>query len=111
MDFNTYEEKAAQTAINGNHDPMLILAGLTLGITGEAGELAEKVKKLIFYENAELTPEKRDAIMHEMGDVLWYLSQLSRTLRIPFDDVAEANIKKLADRAARGVLKSEGDSR
>lgn len=82
-----------------------------MGLAGETGELIEKVKKVIRNDKSVLTSEKRELIKLEIGDVLWYLSQLARTMDISFGDAAEANIKKLADRAERDVIKSEGDTR
>ncbi len=111
MDFNEYQALASRTANFEGKQKEYELLYLTLGIAGEAGEIAEKVKKLIRNDDGALSDEKREDLKREIGDVLWYLSQLARTLAIPFDDVARANIEKLADRAKRGVIKSKGDSR
>ncbi len=111
MDFKEYEKQAAATAHFTDKQQEYILAYLALGVAGEAGEVAEKIKKILRNDNGVVSPEKRDAVKSEVGDVLWYLSQLSRALGFSFDEAAETNLAKLADRAARGVIKSEGDNR
>jgi NTP pyrophosphatase (non-canonical NTP hydrolase) len=86
-----------------------------LGIGGEAGEVVDKIKKLWrnrgVTDGALLTLEERLAVLHELGDVLWYIAALAAELGASLDDVASLNIKKLEDRAQRGVIKSEGDTR
>lgn len=111
MELNEYQEKASKTAQWENDSDQYLLAYLGLGIVGEAGEVAEKIKKVMRNDKGVLTDKKKDALKHELGDVLWYLSQLARVLDIPFEEVAQANIDKLADRHKRGVIRSEGDNR
>lgn len=114
MDLNEYQEQASHTAsfegmeVDKTLHPLLYV---TLGLTGEAGEVAEKVKKMLRNDNGVLSEEKRIAIKHELGDVLWYISQAARLLDFSLSDIAQANIDKLKDRRARGVIKSEGDNR
>lgn len=84
---------------------------LALGICGESGEIAEKIKKMIRNDEGIITDETRELLKLEIGDVLWYLSQLSRVLGFTFDEAAQANITKIMDRRARGVIKSSGDTR
>lgn len=111
MEFNEYQEKAARTATFQDKLKEYKLMYVCLGLAGETGELIEKIKKVIRNEDGVISEEKREGIKYELGDILWYLSQIARTCDISLDDVAEGNIKKLADRAARGVIKSEGDTR
>ncbi len=111
MEFDDYQKLASRTALYNSDDPIYILMYVCLGLVGEAGETIEKVKKIVRNDRGAITDEKRDDLKKELGDVLWYLSELARALGIDLNDVAEANIKKLADRNARGVLKSEGDNR
>ncbi len=111
MDFDEYEKLASRTATFDGSQKEYALLYLGLGVTGEAGEIAEKIKKIARNDNGVVSDEKREALKQEIGDVLWYLSQLSRHLGIPFSDAAKANIQKTADRAARGVIKSSGDNR
>ncbi len=113
MDFNEYQRLATQTSIlpNDEKHPHYALMYFCLGLAGETGEVIEKVKKVIRNHHGEIPEDKKDLIKHEIGDVLWYLSQTARMCGIMLDDAASANIEKLQDRAARGVIKSEGDSR
>lgn len=111
MDFTEYQALATRTAQFNQPDKTYILMYLCLGLAGESGEVVEKIKHIIRDQKGEVLEEKRELVKKELGDVLWYLSQLARELEISFDDVASANIKKLADRAERNVIKSEGDTR
>ncbi len=110
MDFNEYQKQASTTARfeNLNVDPIIYLA---LGLAGESGEVVEKIKKIVRNDGGEISDEKREAIKLELGDVLWYVSQMADVLGIPFEEVAKANIDKLASRMDRGVICSEGDNR
>lgn len=83
----------------------------TLGLAGEAGEVAEKIKKILRDKSGAVSDEARIEIKKELGDVLWYLTQLSSELGIALDDVADGNLKKLHDRMERGVLSGSGDNR
>lgn len=111
MTFDDYQERASTTLTLDETKELNLIAYLTLGLVGESGEIAEKVKKIIRNEAADFSKLDRDDIKRELGDVLWYLSTLSRTLGISFEDVADTNLKKLADRKARGVIASTGDNR
>lgn len=111
MDFDEYEKLASRTAVFDDSQRTLRLYDLGLGIAGEAGELAEKLKKLIRDDGGTMTDERREALKKEIGDVLWYLSQLSSALNLPFSEVAQANIDKLWKRYQDGVIKGSGDNR
>jgi len=112
MNFNEYQKKASQTAIfNSLGSDVMKIAYLALGITGESGEVAEKIKKILRDNNGNVTEEKKEEIIKEMGDVLWYLSQLSQELGIDFDYVAQVNIEKLQSRMQRNQIKGDGDNR
>ena len=103
MDFKEYQELAAKTAIYPKEHKIIYPA---LGLSGESGEVAEKVKKFIRDGNLD-----RNALAKELGDVLWYISALARDLEIDLDDVAKLNIEKLQSRAERGTLRGSGDNR
>lgn len=103
MNFKEYQELAATTAIYPEEYRIVYPA---LGLAGESGEVAEKVKKYIRDGNLD-----RDLLAKELGDVLWYVSALSRDLGIDLEDVASRNIEKLRSRAERGTLRGSGDSR
>jgi NTP pyrophosphatase (non-canonical NTP hydrolase) len=108
MTFNDYQAAAHSTAQYPQEQALYYLG---LGLTGEAGEVAEKLKKLLRNNGGEVTPEFVTEIKKELGDVLWYIAELATTLGLTLDDVAETNVAKLRDRAERGVLKSTGDNR
>jgi len=61
--------------------------------------------------NGELAPEDVSALVFELGDVLWYVARLAMELGVSLDDVAQLNLEKLSDRAARGVIGGSGDHR
>ncbi len=113
MELNDYQKKARTTAMYPRIGNNFIYPAL--GLAGETGEVVEKIKKLMRNDGVEtpdkLIPEKRDEIVKEMGDVLWYLSQLASEIGVDFSTVAEKNLEKLASRMDRDVIKSEGDNR
>lgn len=108
MDLSEYQKLALRTA---NLDRDNELYHLVLGLVGESGEIAEKVKKLIRdHESDESKLDKQD-IAKELGDVLWYLAVLAEYLGCDLSEIAKNNIKKLASRQERGVLSGSGDDR
>ena len=82
-----------------------------LGLCGEAGEVAEKVKKTIRDDGGVLSDQRREALARELGDVLWYLSQLATEADLDLETIAEDNLEKLLSRQERGVLRGSGDNR
>lgn len=114
MQLNEYQLQAMNYAI---YPEQARVSYPLLGLVNEAGEVAGKFKKLMrdesshFTEEGVMKQETRDAIVSELGDVLWYLSTLCTDLGVKLDDVANANITKLTDRAARGVIGGSGDTR
>jgi len=101
MEFDDYQEKTGRTAVYPEEEAISYLA---LGLNGEAGEVAEKIKKSI-RDDKELDLEK------ELGDVLWYLVRLADELGHDFSDIAETNLDKLEDRKERDRIHGEGDNR
>jgi NTP pyrophosphatase (non-canonical NTP hydrolase) len=83
----------------------------TLGLANEAGEVAGKVKKIFRDKGGVIGEAEREALKSELGDVLWYLTQICTELGLTLGEVAEANLNKLASRQARGTLGGEGDGR
>lgn len=82
-----------------------------LGLTGEAGEVAEKFKKAIRDKAGKITTEDKKEIAKELGDCLWYLATLARYLNLSFSEVAQMNIDKLQSRLERNQLRGSGDNR
>lgn len=111
MEFDDYQEKTNVTATFTGKQAEHELMYLTLGTCGEVGEIAEKVKKIIRNDDGVISDEKRELLKLEVGDVLWYLAQLSRVLGFSLEGAAQANLVKIMDRRARGVIKSSGDTR
>jgi len=103
MGLNAYQKAAANTAIYKAEHSILYPA---LGLAGEAGEVANKVKKMLRDGDFD-----RQAISAEIGDVLWYIAALSRDLNINMHDLAMNNLEKLYGRKARGTLQGSGDKR
>lgn len=106
--FDIYQDKANETAIYPVKDAFPYLA---LGLTGEAGEVAEKIKKIIRDKNGSIGMADRDAIAKELGDVLWYIANFASELNYNLSDIAAMNLAKLASRKERDVLKGSGDYR
>jgi NTP pyrophosphatase (non-canonical NTP hydrolase) len=109
MTFNEYQAAARQTAQYPDLGRNLTYPAL--GLAGETGEVAERVKKLIRDDGGVLTPERRELLKAELGDVLWYVAALCWELDLPMDEVAEHNVRKLRDRKARNVISGDGDHR
>lgn len=82
-----------------------------LGLVGEAGEAADKVKKIIRDKGGYASAEDKAAIAKELGDVLWYVANVARYLGFSLSDVASGNLEKLSSRKARGKLNGAGDER
>jgi len=82
-----------------------------LGLVGEAGELADKYKKIIRDKGSVISDADNAELVKELGDVLWYVATLARYLGTTLDDVASLNVAKLTDRQQRNLIKGEGDNR
>ena len=108
MTLNEYQVEAASTA--KYPEGMKILYPV-LGLCGETGEVAEKVKKVFRDKNGEFSLETKEEIKKELGDVLWYLSATARDLGCTLEEVAEMNLAKLRSRQERGVIHGNGDNR
>ena len=108
MDFNSYQRMAKTTAIYPATHKILYPA---LGLAGEAGEVANKVKKLIRDGTSSLPKEWKEQIGSEIGDCLWYCAVLADDLGISLGRIAAQNEKKLAKRKREGMISGSGDSR
>lgn len=110
MTFDEYQKRAITTALFTG-DEFMDLLHWTLGVGGEAGEITEKIKKIVRDKHGEINETDREDLMKEVGDVLWYLAVLARHLGYSFDEVAETNLAKLKSRQVRGKLSGKGDNR
>lgn len=110
MEMFDYQKYTNRTATYPKDTQMAALTYTALGCAGEAGELANKVKKIIRGDHT-LTDNVRDAILNEVGDVLWYLAQICETLDAGLGQVAINNLKKLEKRMQENKIMGEGDYR
>lgn len=101
--FDYYQNAASDTAIYKTEHQVLYPA---LGLAAEAGEVANKVKKILRDGKFD-----REGIADEIGDCLWYIAALCRDLNVDMGEVAKNNLDKLQDRKKRGKLKGNGDKR
>lgn len=109
LTLDSYQDFTGITAVYPRENA---IEYVTLGLCGESGEIANKVKKVLRKDNIEgLTHERREAIIDEMGDVLWYLARLASELAVPLSDVARRNMDKLTQRKMQGFIKGDGDDR
>jgi len=109
MDFATYQRRSKETARYPDVGANPIYP--TLGLCGEAGEVADKVKKVLRDQAGEFDAVSLEGLRLELGDVLWYVSQLASELGFSLEEIAEANLAKLASRVARDVIAGSGDRR
>jgi NTP pyrophosphatase (non-canonical NTP hydrolase) len=109
MRLSEYQALSRATAVYPDAGDNLLYP--TLGLCGEAGEVAEKVKKMIRDDGGVLSGERRAALAKELGDVLWYVAQLATEAGLDLGEVAEANLAKLRSRQERAVLQGSGDDR
>ena len=113
--FDEYQATARETRRYQRATSAEALSYTALGLSGEAGEVADKVKKLLrdtrLLHGDPISEERRAAILAELGDCLWYVSMLADELNAKLSTVVQLNIAKLCDRAIRGKLHGDGDSR
>lgn len=108
LTFEEYQNKAITTKI---YPEGLAIPYVTLGLMGEAGEVAEKIKKIIRDKNGVINDEDKILLSKEIGDVLWYCAALADELGLRICDVAQQNIDKLEKRKLEGKLSGSGDNR
>lgn len=115
MTFDEYQKLAQRTDILGDGKPKdanhPAYVAKILGLVGEAGEVAEKYKKIIRDQEGILTKDDVTNITKELGDVIWYAAMLAKYMDQPFETVAQTNIDKLQARKKRGTLQGKGDNR
>lgn len=111
MTFDEFQARASATAVYPASTGLMYCA---LGLAGEAGEVANKVKKIArgdYNGKPDEAERVRQEIVKELGDVLWYVAMVATECDTALGDVARMNVEKLAARAARGTLQGEGDNR
>ena len=113
MDLDGYQAKAAYYDLFSlNSDPKTVnFNEKILGLTGEAGEVADKFKKILRDKNGKIDEVNKFEIQKELGDTLWYLASIARYLNIPLSEVAKSNLDKLENRKQRNQLHGSGDNR
>jgi NTP pyrophosphatase (non-canonical NTP hydrolase) len=109
MNFKDYQEKSKKTAIYPNKGENYIYP--VLGLSGEAGEVSEKFKKIIRDKESHISKADKEEIEKELGDVLWYLSQIASELNLDLSKIAQKNLEKLKKRQEKGLLQGSGDNR
>lgn len=107
-DLNEYQRCALETAAYPKEWSIIYPA---LGLAGESGEVAEKVKKTIRDNNGDFNKERRLAIASELGDELWYIAVLASDIGFSLQEIAEMNYEKLQSRKRRNKIHGDGDNR
>ena len=107
--FDLYQDKAEETAVYPNKGDNLYYPAL--GLAGEAGEVCEKIKKIMRDKGGVMSEEDSLELSKELGDVLWYVSALACEINVSLSTVAEENLDKLNSRQERGKLRGSGDNR
>lgn len=115
MNFNEYQVKTSGTVTKQFDHTTERMFYLGLGLVDEAGEVAGKLKKFIRDDGVsimdELNDEQKEALMKEVGDVMWYIAQLAENCGYKLERVAEMNIEKIYSRLERGKIGGSGDNR
>lgn len=110
MTFNEYQKQALTTLVR-NPDPLMDKTIMAMGISGEAGEVLEKWKKIVAYKNGVVEDEDLELLKKELGDVVWYIAVLADSLGLTLEEVMQLNVDKLKDRAKRNKIMGSGDNR
>ena len=110
MTFDEYQKKALTTAVPYD-DPLLAKTIWAMGVAGEAGEVIEKWKKIVAYNEGRVSEEELGELAKDLADVVWYIAVMADSLGLSFDEIMKQNVKKLEDRKKRNVIKGKGDNR
>ena len=109
MHFEEYQAKSRTTAKYPEIGANFIYPAL--GLCGESGEVADKIKKIFRDQGGVVSEETRQLIAKELGDVLWYVAQLSTEFGFSLEEVAQGNLEKLQSRMKRDLISGNGDLR
>lgn len=108
MDFDTYQKEAYKTAI---YPETVRVTYPALGLAGEAGEVANQIKKVHRDDGGFPSEQRMRDVAHELGDLLWYIAALCTDLGLSMSDIATDNLVMLASRQKRGTIHGDGDYR
>ena len=108
MTFNEYQQQALKTAIYPQNYKIVYPS---IGLSGETGEVSEKIKKVLRDNNGNFSKDKCQEIAKELGDCLWYIANLSSDIGYSLDDIAEMNINKIISRQQNNQIHGNGDDR
>lgn len=115
MDLNEYQKRAIVTDSFDTSKEIKItdiaFMAKILGLVGESGEFAEKIKKIYRNNNGLMSEDEKAELIKELGDVLWYIAVLAKYFDTDLEKVAKINLDKLSSRKDRDVIKSKGDNR
>ncbi len=111
MMFYSYQQEAAKTAIYPGRGTLKGLEYAVLGLCGEAGEVANKLKKVLRDHCGLLTKDRKEELAKEIGDVIWYISAIADELGYDLHEIAAMNLDKLQGRQRDGTLQGSGDVR
>lgn len=113
MDFDEYQRKASKYDLAEATADLKDVGFIekVLGLVGEAGETADKIKKILRDKDGIVSSEDKDLVVKELGDTLWYTASIARYLDVSLSDIAKGNIEKLESRYQRKKLHGEGDER
>jgi len=109
LTFSNYQSSAQTTAMYPNVGNNPYYPGL--GLAGEAGEIANKIKKIMRDKDGKIDDETRDDIKKELGDVLWYIAMLAVEFKLDMGEIAQNNLDKLQKRKEEGKIQGNGDNR
>lgn len=109
MNLNEYQDAVKRTAVYPDLNNNLTYP--LIGLCGEVGEVAEHIKKSIRDDGGKVTPVRKEKLLYELSDVLWYLARLSSEIGFSLDEVAAANLYKLQLRKDKDKLHGEGSER
>ena len=108
LNFGSYSKKAAEMSIQGYENKLFVYI---MGLSGEAGEVSEKFKKLYRDAGGNMTDTFKEEVRKELGDVLWYVNALGAELGFSLEEIAQGNLDKISSRRARNVQQGSGDNR
>ena len=113
MEFDEYQKKAAKYDLSDATSDLKAVGFIekVLGLVGEAGETADKIKKILRDKDGKASDEDRALVVKELGDTLWYIASIARYFDISLSEVASGNIEKLESRRRRNKLHGEVDER